>query len=71
MRRALHTMAMQHAKRGWPLKPYHATLIARGKPKNVALTAVCCRLVRLLFALVRDGRCYSERPPKAARPQAT
>jgi len=48
----------------------HAALVARGKPKNVALTAVCCRLVQLLFALVRDGRCYSECPPEAGRPKA-
>jgi len=70
LRRALYMVAVQHAKRGWPLQPYYAALVARGKPKNVALTAVCCRLVRLLFALVRDGRCYSECPPEAGRVQA-
>jgi len=70
LRRALYMVAVQHAKRGWPLQPYYAALVARGKPKNVALTAVCCRLVRLLYALVRDGRCYSECPPNAGRPQA-
>jgi len=70
LRRALYMVAVQHAKRGWPLQPYYAALVARGKPKNVALTAVCCRLVRLLYALVRDGRCYSECPPEAGRPQA-
>ena len=53
-----------------PRPSYYAALVARGKPKNVALTAVCCRLVRLLYALVRDGRCYSECPPEAVRPQA-
>jgi transposase len=67
LRRALYMVAVQHAKRGWPLQPYYAALVARGKPKNVALTAVCCRLVRLLYALVRDGRCYSECPPEAGR----
>jgi transposase len=70
LRRALHMVAVQHAKRGWPLQPYYAALVARGKPKTVALTALCCRLVRLLYALVRDGRCYSECPPEAALPQA-
>ena len=70
LRRALYMVAVQHAKRGWPLHPYYAALVARGKPKNVALTAVCCRLVRLLYALVRDGRCYSECPPDVGRPQA-
>ena len=70
LRRALHMVAVQHAKRGWPLQSYYAALVARGKPKQVALTAVCCRLVRLLYALVRDGRCYSECPPEAGRVQA-
>jgi transposase len=70
LRRALYMVAVQHAKRGWPLQPYYAALVARGKPKAVALTAVCCRLVRLLYALVRDGRCYSECPPEVGRQQA-
>jgi transposase len=70
LRRALYMVAVQHARRGWPLQPYYAALVARGKPKTVALTAICCRLVRLLFALVRDGRCYSECPPEAGRVQA-
>jgi transposase len=70
LRRALYMVAVQHAKRGWPLEPYYAALVARGKPKTLALTAVCCRLVRLLYALVRDGRCYSECPPEAGRREA-
>ena len=70
LRRALYMVAVQHAKCGWPLHPYYAALVARGKPKTVALTAVCCRLVRLLYALVRDGRCYSECPPEAGRSAA-
>ena len=70
LRRALYMVAVQHAKRGWPLYPYYAALVERGKPKTVALTAVCCRLVRLLYALVRDERCFSERPPDAGYPQA-
>jgi len=70
LRRALYMVAVQQARRGWPLYPYYAALVARGKPKPLALTAVCCRLVRLLYALVRDGRCYSESPPDAGRQQA-
>jgi transposase len=70
LRRALHMVAVQHAKRGWPLHPYYAALVERGKPKTVALTAVSCRLVRLLYALVRDGRCYRECPPETGYPQA-
>jgi len=70
LRRALYMVAVQHARRGWPLRPYYAALVERGKPKTVALTAICCRLVRLLYALVRDGRPYSERPPEAGRIEA-
>jgi transposase len=70
LRRALHMVAVQHAKRGWPLYPYYAALVARGKPKTLALTAVSCRLVRIMYALVRDGRCYSECPPETDRAQA-
>jgi transposase len=70
LRRALYMVAVQHARRGWPLRPYYAALVERGKPKTVALTAICCRLVRLLYALVRDGRCYSECPPEAGRAEA-
>jgi transposase len=70
LRRALYMVAVQHARRGWPLRPYYAALVERGKPKTLALTAVCCRLVRLLYALVRDGRRYGERPPEAGYTQA-
>lgn len=69
LRRALYMVALHHTRSDRPLYPYYAALVARGKPKPVALTAVCCRLVRLLYALARDGRCYSESPPDAGRPQ--
>jgi len=63
LRQALYLAALQHTHPGTPLYPYYAELLQRGKPKPVALIAVCCRLVRLLYALVRDARCYSAQPP--------
>jgi transposase len=67
LRQALYLAALQHTHPGTPLYPYYAELLRRGKPKPVALIALSCRLVRLLYALVRDGRCYSERPPEKSR----
>ncbi len=63
LRHALYFAVLQHTRPGAPLYPYYAELIRRGKPRLVALVALCCRLVRLLFALVRDGRRYSALPP--------
>ncbi len=67
LRQALYLAALQHTHPGTPLYPHYADLLRRGKPKPVALIAVCCRLVRLLYALVRDGRCYSAQPPEKNR----
>jgi len=63
LRQALYLAVLQHTHPGMPLYPYYAEMLRRGKPKPVALIALCCRLVRLLYALVRDGRFYSPRPP--------
>jgi len=67
LRQALYLAALQHTHPGMPLYPYYAEMLRRGKPKPVALVALCCRLVRLLYALVRDGRCYSVQPPEKNR----
>ena len=64
LRQALYFSVLQHTHPGMPLYPYYAEMLRRGKPKPVALIALCCRLVRLLYALVRDGRCYSPQPPE-------
>lgn len=66
LRQALYLAVLEHTHPGAPLYPYYAELLRRGKPKPVALVALCCRLVRLLYALVRDGRCYSAQPPAAS-----
>ena len=51
LRQALFFAVLQHTRPGAPLYPYYAELVRRGKPKLVALVALCCRLVRLLYAL--------------------
>jgi transposase len=63
LRQTVYLAVLQHTHPGAPLYPHYAELLRRGKPKPVALVALCCRLVRLLYALVRDGRCYSAQPP--------
>jgi transposase len=45
------------------LKAKYAALIAAGKPKKLALTAVMRKLVILANALLRDGRTWT---PKQA-----
>ena len=67
LRQALYLAVLQHTHPSTPLYPYYAEMLRRGKPKPVALVALCCRLVRLLYALVRDGRCYSAQPPEKNR----
>lgn len=49
-----------------PLYPHYSRLVDRGTPKPKALVALSCRLVRIMYALVRDGRCVSA---QATQPQ--
>lgn len=63
LRYALYLAALRQAKRGAPLHDYYARLVASGMEKVKALIAVARKLVRLLFALVRDGRYYTEQSP--------
>lgn len=63
LRYTLYLAALRQAKPGAPLYDFYAGLVARGTEKVKALIAVACKLVKLLFALVRDGRYYTEHPP--------
>lgn len=63
LRHTLYLAALRQAKPGAPLYDFYARLVAQGTEKVKALIAVACKLVRLLFALVRDGRYYTEQPP--------
>lgn len=62
LRQTLYLAALQHTHRGAPLYEFYARLVEKGKPKVKALIAVACKLVRVLFALVRDGRDFVARP---------
>lgn len=64
LRHALYFAALHHTVSGTPLYDCYVRLVERGVPKMKAVTALSCKLVRLLYALVRDGRCYAEQPPE-------
>jgi transposase len=64
LRQVLYLAALQHTRPGTLLYPQYVALVKRGKPKQVALVAIACRLLRLLYALVRDGRACGSRPPE-------
>lgn len=63
LRTVLYFAALRQAKPGAPLYDFYMRLVSRGMVKIKAIVAVACKLVRLLFALVRDGRYYSEQRP--------
>lgn len=64
LRQILYFVALHHTQPGMPLYPYYARLVDRGTPKPKALVALSCRLVRIMYALVRDGRRFSVEVPK-------
>lgn len=66
LRHILYLAAVIQAKRGMPLHPFYLRLRNRGIPITKAFVAVACKLTRLLYALVRDHRCYTELSPRVA-----
>jgi transposase len=66
LRQILYFIALHHTQPGKQLYEYYARMVDRGMPKPKALVALCCRLVRIMYALVRDGRCFSSAPPLRA-----
>ena len=54
-RRPLYLAAITLVRRSAPFRDRFLSLVARGKPKKVALTALMRKLVVLLNAVVRDG----------------
>ena len=58
LREGLYLAAVGVVRRGGPLHDFYQRLRDRGKYGAVALVAVACKLMRLLFALVRDQRYY-------------
>lgn len=63
LRQALYFAALQQTMPGSALYSFYQRLVGRGVKKVKALIAVACKLVRLLFALVRDCRYYREQAP--------
>ena len=58
LRAGLYRAAVGMVRRGGSLHDFYQRLRDRGKYGAVALVAVACKLMRLLFALVRDQRYY-------------
>jgi len=59
VRRALYSAGM-HASRGaGALRPFRDTLVERGKPPKVAITAAARKLLTILNAMIRDQKDFS------------
>jgi transposase len=58
VRRLLYLAAVVAVSHDARWRAVYAGLLAKGKPKKVALCAVARRLLVVLNAMVRDGRCY-------------
>lgn len=56
LRAGLYRAAVCMMRRCGPLREFYERLRARGKYGAVALVAVACKLMRILFSLVRDKR---------------
>jgi transposase len=65
LRKTLYMAALRLVRKGMALHEFYTGLVARGKRKKKAVVAAACRLVRILYALVRDERCYREHWPPA------
>lgn len=61
VRTVLYLAAVTAAHHNPVLQAFYQRLLARGKPKKVALIAVAHKLLTVLAAIVRDGSCW--RPP--------
>ncbi len=59
LRAALYRAAVCVVRRSGLLREFYERLRVRGKYGAVALVAVACKLMRVLFSLVRDSRCYT------------
>jgi transposase len=69
LRHILFLMATIQAKKGMPLRKEYERLIQKKMPPVKALIALARRIVKVLFALVRDKRSYSVEPPVPLRTQ--
>jgi transposase len=65
VRRILYLAAMVGIRHNPVLRAYYAGLVARGKPKKVALIACAHKLLTILNAMARDQRPWSPAPAVA------
>ena len=52
----LHGHRQRHSRHGQPLQSPYLALIARGKPKKLAIVAVMRTMIATLNAMVRDNK---------------
>jgi transposase len=60
LRKALYLAALRLIQKGMALHEFYSRLVIREKRKKKAVIAAACRLVRIIYAMVRDQRKYSE-----------
>ncbi len=70
LRQILFLLATIQAKQGMPFHAYYQELLAKRMPRVKALVALARRMVRVLFSLVRDGRCYQDEKPAVLKKAA-
>jgi transposase len=63
LRQTLYFIALHHTREGTPLYEYYARMVNRAVPKPKALVALSCRVMRIMYALVRDRRCFTDQTP--------
>jgi transposase len=70
LRKVLYMAALRLIQKGMPLHDFYVRVVAHQQRKKKAVVAAACRLVRILYALVRDRRPYCEHQAPLV-PQAT
>lgn len=67
MRNKLYMSALSAVRANLPLKDLYVRLIARGKPKKVALVAAMHKLIQILNAMLKSDSLW--RPPCPPAPE--
>ncbi|MGW6884946.1 IS110 family transposase [Streptomyces goshikiensis] len=65
LQRVLYTSALFSIRRSEESRRFYDRKRAEGKRHTQAVLALACRRVNVLWALLRDGRCYELTPPTA------
>ena len=67
VRNKLYMSALSAVRANPPLKDLYLRLLARGKPKKLALVAAMHKLIQILNAMIKTDTMW--RPPCPARPE--